>query len=312
MRPTTKALERRSELPPLVAVVGPTASGKSELGIELAEAFDGEIVSADSRQVYRGLDIGTGKVTPEERARVPHHLLDVVSPMQPFTLADYQRLAFAAIDDIHARGRLPLLVGGTGLYVRAVIDNLRIPRVPPDPALRAELAGRSREELADLLRELDPDAASWVDLNNPRRVIRAIEVARAAGSFRAARGVGPPRYRALQLGLTWPPAALRARIEARLEARLAAGLIEEVAALLAAGVSARWLEDLGLEYRFVTRYLEGRIADRAELARQLGNAIWQYARRQLTWFRKDGRIVWLDVAGDYRAEAHRRVEAWLG
>jgi tRNA dimethylallyltransferase len=185
---------RSGPLPSVVVLVGTTASGKSDLGLRLAPRLDAEIVSADSRQVYRGLDIGTGKVTPAERALVPHHLLDVADVRERFTVAQYQQLALRAIEEIWARGRVPLLVGGTGLYVRAVVDNPAYPAVPPDPRLRADLEARPLADLVVQLEQLDPDGARQLDLRNPRRVVRALEVTLATGiPFSQKRTRGRPR-----------------------------------------------------------------------------------------------------------------------
>jgi tRNA dimethylallyltransferase len=299
--------------PSVVAIVGTTASGKSELAIALALRLGGEVVSADSRQVYRGLDVGSGKVPPAERRGVPHHLLDVADVRERFTVAQYQARAFAALADVHRRGRLPLLVGGTGLYVRAVIDNPRYPAVAPDPELRRELERRPLGALVEELRRLDPLAAARLDVRNPRRVVRALEVTLSTGRpFSAQQGTGEPRVRALQLGLTWPAAILRRRIADRLEARLAGqpGLIDEVRGLLEAGVPAERLLELGLEYRFVTRHLLGELT-REALVAELEQAIWRYAKRQLTWFRHDPRIAWLDVEGDLVREAEQRITDFL-
>jgi tRNA dimethylallyltransferase len=280
----------------VLVVVGTTASGKSELGIQLALRLGGEVVSADSRQVYRGLDIGTGKVTHEERRGVEHHLLDVADVRQRFTVAEYQRQAFAAIDDIHTRGHLPLLVGGSGLYVRAVVDN---PAYPPtaDPELRGRLEATPISELVAQLQQVDPEAAAHIDLHNPRRVVRALEVTLATGrSFWRQRHVHPTaRVQALHVGLTWPREELRRRIHARLYARLAASpsMLDETRDLLSVGVPPERLIELGLEYRFLTRHLLGELSYE-EMVVQLETAIAQFARRQLTWFRRDPRIHWLD------------------
>ena len=276
----------------LIAVVGTTASGKSELGIRLAEQLGGEIVSADSRQVYRGLDIGSGKVTPAERARVPHHLLDVADVRQRFTVAEYQQLAFAAIEDIWARGRRPLLVGGSGLYIRAVVDNPAYPPVPPQAGLREQLEHTPLPELVRRLEELDPIGAGRIDLRNPRRVVRALEVTLATGQpFSSQPGTAEPRVEAVQLGLTWPREVLRQRIDARVDARLP-DMVDEVRGLLEQGVPATRLLELGLEYRYVTQHLLGRLT-LADAVAGLQQAIYQFARRQLTWFRHDRRIHWL-------------------
>jgi tRNA dimethylallyltransferase len=279
---------------PLIVIVGTTASGKSELGIRLALRLGGEIVSADSRQVYRGLDIGSGKVTREERQAVPHHLLDVADVRQRFTVAEYQRLAFAAIDAIWTRGRRPLLVGGSGLYVRAVVDNPAYPNVPPRPDLRAQLERTPLAQLVAQLEAVDPLTARRIDQKNPRRVVRALEVSLASGRpFSAQQDHAPARVNALQLGLTWPRDDLRRRIRDRLQARLAAGMLDETREILAAGVPPERLLELGLEYRFLTRHLLGELGY-AEMAAALEAAIAQFAKRQMTWFGRDPRIQWLE------------------
>jgi tRNA dimethylallyltransferase len=279
---------------PLIVIVGTTASGKSELGIRLALRLRGEIVSADSRQVYRGLDIGSGKVTPEERQEVEHYLLDVADVRQRFTVAEYQRLAFAVIEDIRARGKQPLLVGGSGLYVRAVVDNPTYPHVPPRPDLRAQLERTPLPELVEQLEVVDPLTARRIDKKNPRRVVRALEVSLASGRpFSAQQDHAPPRVHALQLGLTWPRDALRRRIRDRLQARLAAGMLDETRDLLAAGVPPERLLELGLEYRFLTRHLLGELSY-AEMTDGLERAIVQFAKRQMTWFGRDARVEWLE------------------
>jgi tRNA dimethylallyltransferase len=303
---------RRVRVPPLIAVVGTTASGKSTLAIELARRLGGEIMSADSRQVYRGLDIGSGKVSAVERELVPHHLLDVADVRQRFTVAEYQHEAFAALDAIVARGRVPILVGGTGLYVRAVVDNPSYPSVVPDPALRLELERRPLAELVAELRRIDPVSAERIDLHNPRRVVRALEVTRQSGRpFSLQQGTGTPRVHALLLGLDWPTPVLQERIMARLQARLdaAPGLVDEVRGLLDAGVSPSRLHELGLEYRFASRYVREELAYQ-DLVTQLASAIWQFARRQRTWFRRDDRIVWLPTP-DPLPEAERLTRAFL-
>ena len=299
-----------TNMPRLVAVVGTNSSGKSALGVELARRFGGEVVSADSRQVYRGLDLGTGKVTPTEMAGVPHHLLDVVEPGAPFSLAEYQRCAYAAIDDVLARGRLPLLVGGTGLYVRAVVQGYQLVDAEPDPERRAELERWSDERLLAELARLDPTAVEQLDLPNHRRLVRAVEIA-AAGHPRAATRRREARYRTLMLGVSWPKPILDELISSRLRARVDAGLVAEVEGLLTAGVDADFLEGLGLEYRFTVRYLRGEYGTHEEYVELADRAVRRFARRQLSWFRRDEEIVWLDTGGDYREQAIALVERFL-
>jgi len=283
------------QLPPLIVVLGPTASGKSALGIELARRFHGEIVSADSRQVYRGLDIGTAKVTPQEQALAPHHLLDVADPCEVYTVARFQQEAIAAINGILARGALPLLVGGSPHYIQAVVDHLQIPHIKPQPELRAQLEARPLADLLLQLAELDPQSAARIDRNNARRVIRALEVCLVSGQpFSQQRGAAEPLYRSLLLGINWPREVLYARIDARVDERLQQGMVEETRDLLAKGVSYERLDSLGLEYRYISRLLRGEFASEAEMAQRLKYAIHDFTRRQLTWFRKDKRIVWLE------------------
>ncbi len=281
----------------LIVLLGTNASGKSDLGIRLAEHFKGEIVSADSRQVYRGLDLGTGKITPAQAALVKHHLIDVADVSENYSLAQYQRAAFAAIDAIASAGRLPFLVGGTGLYISAIVDGYELVDVPPNTALRAELDLLPVPELVRRLEQADPQAAGRIDKSNPRRLVRAIEIA-TAGRQHSSAQKSSPRYDCLQLGLTWPGETLKERIESRLRTRLEEGMIEEVAAIRSGGVSDARLDSLGLEYRYITRYLRGEIASADALRTQLATAIRQFAKRQLTWFKRDHRIHWLDPFGN--------------
>jgi tRNA dimethylallyltransferase len=291
----------------LIVVLGPTASGKSALGIELARRFRGEIVSADSRQVYRGLDIGTAKVTPAERALVPHHLLDVVDVQEVYTVSQYQQAAIAAINSILERGHQPLLVGGSPHYIQAVVDHLDIPRIPPQPELRTRLETRTLSELLVQLEELDPASAATIDRNNPRRVIRALEVCIVSGKpFSQQRRVASPLYESLLLGIRWPRDMLYRRIDARVDERMQQGMVQEVQSLLDRGISYERLEALGLEYRFISRWLRGEFGSEAEMVQRLKYAIHDFTRRQLTWFRRDQRIVWID-GGDKMLEISNQV-----
>ena len=289
--------------PKLVVVLGPTASGKSALGIALAQRFHGEIVSADSRQVYRGLDIGSAKVTREEQAMVPHHMLDVVDPNEVYTVAQYQQAANAVIYDILERGYQPFLVGGSPHYIQAVVDNLDIPAIPPRPALRAELESHPLAALLAQLEELDPQSAATIERSNSRRVIRALEVCLVSGKpFSEQRKVAAPLYESLMLGINWPRAVLYQRIDARVDERMRQGMVQEVQHLLSQGVHSERLEALGLEYRFINRWLHGEYASEAAMVEHLKYAIHDFTRRQLTWFRKETRITWLDGYDIARAE----------
>jgi tRNA dimethylallyltransferase len=281
--------------PKLVVVLGPTASGKSALGIALAQHFDGEIISADSRQVYRGLDIGTAKVTAAEQALVPHHLLDIVDPQETYTVAQFQQDAIAAIAGIIERDHVPLLVGGSPHYIQAVVDNLSIPSVPPQPELRARLEALSLADLLEQLERLDPQSAASIDRHNPRRVIRALEVCLITGKpFSELRGKAQPLYRCLLLGVQWPRPLLYQRIDARVDERMCQGMVREVRDLLARGITHERLDAFGLEYRFISRWLRGEFASEEEMVQRLKYAIHDFTRRQLTWFRRDTRIIWIE------------------
>jgi tRNA dimethylallyltransferase len=284
----------RSGRPPVVlALVGPTAAGKSAVALAVAPRLRAEIVSVDSMQVYRGMDVGTAKPTPEERRRVPHHLIDVVDPARPFSVAAYQRAARAAIEGIHLRGRTPLLVGGSGLYYRAVVDDLRFP--PTDPAVRRALEGQDPAALAARLRERDPEAAARIDPANVRRVIRALEVieltGRRASELRAAWDRYESRYDLVAAGLLVSPAVLRARIQARVDRMLASGLVEEVRGLLGRGLRDALTAARAIGYAEVVASLDGALT-LEEARRRIVRSTRRYARRQMTWFRADPRIRW--------------------
>lgn len=274
----------------IIAVVGPTASGKTDLAVELARRFNGEVISADSRQVYTGLDIGTGKATKREMRGVPHHLLDVASPKRTMSVVQYERLATRAIRDILKRGKIPIICGGTGLYIDAVLTNMSFPAVPPDATLRRVLAKLSTEELFKRLHALDPERAGNIDAKNPHRLIRAIEIATTLGSV-PLRTPATPRYDTLTIGLMFPREKLGERIHARLLARMRRGMVAEVKRLHTEGLSWKRMDDLGLEYRFLAQFLQGEIP-KDEMLRDLETAIKNYAKRQMVWFKRDKNIHW--------------------
>lgn len=295
-----------SALPKLIAVVGTNASGKSSLAIQLAQALQGEVISADSRQVYRGLDLGSGKVTKDEMRIVPHHLIDVCDPGAFFTMADFQRLAYQAIDDVLSRSRVPVLAGGTGLYVDAVCDGYVLSNIEPDLSYRRELEQLSTQQLYDALRRSVPDTA--IDPQNRNRVMRALEKLHD-GDTQPARK--QPRYDVLRLGVTWDRPTLCARIDERLARRVSQGMIDEVAGLLKAGVSPDFLYRLGLEYRLISQYLLGEFASQEQMLDELSRAIKRFAKRQMTWFRRDERIHWLDMRADPLAQAQSLCKNFL-
>jgi tRNA dimethylallyltransferase len=293
----------------LLVIVGPTSSGKTALALQLAESRPLEVVSADSRAVYRWMDIGTAKPSATERARVPHHMLDVVDPDEPYTLAQYQEQALSAIAGIRARGRLPLLVGGAGLYVSAVCDGLRLPNVPPDPALRAALESEDWQTLQQRLATVDPEAAQRIDPKNKRRVIRALEVHHATGvPFSAWQRRTDPPFEPVFFGLQVDRQDLYRRIDERIDGWMAVGFVDEVRGLLERGYDANLPSMSGIGYREVARALSGELT-MAEAAQQIKNATHAYARRQLVWFRRDSRIQWLttEAAADVIERALSRL-----
>ena len=301
----------------LVAIVGPTGVGKSRVGLQLAQEFNGEIVSADSRQVYRHMDIGTAKPTPEEQSLVRHTVVDIINPGDDFSLAQYQRLACEAIDDIHRRGRLPLLVGGSGLYVWAVLEGWQIPRVPPDAELRRSLEKRAAEvgayRLYQELVAVDPVTARAIDPRNVRRVIRALEVARgSSGPVSRLRGKQAPPYETLIVGLTTGRGDLYRRIDSRVDAMIERGLVDEVRKLNEMGYGSAPPVATGIGYRQIAMYLRGEIT-LAEAVQQTRTETHRLVRHQYGWFRlKDERIRWFDVQEEPEAQIRELVAAFIG
>ena len=284
----------------LLVIVGATAVGKTRLSLAIAQRFDGEIVSADSRLFYRGMDIGTAKPTPEEQALVPHHLIDICEPDQTLTLGTYQAMAYGVIDLVLTNGRLPILVGGTGQYVKAVIEGWGIPEVAPQPALRAVLEQIEVSELARWLQLLDPNAAERLDLNNGRRLVRALEVTLVSGiPISTLQTKTPPPYDICMLGLQRERSRLYARIDLRVDNMMTAGLLAEVKGLLAAGYGSRTPAMTGLGYRQLLTHLNGEMTLDTAIER-IKFETHRFARQQNNWFhRSDENITWfdMDVAG---------------
>jgi tRNA dimethylallyltransferase len=281
----------------VVAIVGPTAAGKSALSIALAHALDGEVVNADSMQLYQGMDIGTAKLTLAEREGVPHHLLDIWPVTREASVAEYQRLARAAVDDILARGRVPLLVGGSGLYVRAVLEEFEFPGT--DPAVRArleaELAAVGPAPLYERLRAVDPVAAQRILPSNGRRIVRALEVIELTGApFTATLPQPSPFYESVQIGVDLDTALLDERIAIRVDRMWAAGLVDETRALVKRGLRAGRTASRALGYQQVLRFLDGEITE-DEAHAETVRATRRFARRQRSWFRRDPAVVWLDA-----------------
>lgn len=292
----------------LVVIAGTNASGKSGLGIELAQKYNAEIISADSRQVFKGLDLGSGKVTEEEMRGIKHYLLDVAGPNDFFSLSQYQKLAYEAIDRVLESGKTPFLVGGTGLYINAVTDGYSLSDASPDPELRKQIEAKSIQELIDLIREKAPEALEKLDLCNKRRLERAAEKAVIGAPMNLP---SEKRYETLVLGVTWPKEKLHKRIEERLDRRLEQGMIEEVIRLREEGATDEFLYKLGLEYRYILMYLRGEFTTREEFRGELFKEIRHLAKEQMTWFRKRKDITWLDMEKDPYEEAVRLIDDFL-
>ncbi len=291
---------RDEERTPLLAIVGPTATGKTEVSLRVAENLGAEIISADSMLVYRGMDIGTAKPTPEEMGRVLHHMIDVADPGEAFNVALYSRLVKEVLKGVRERGNLPLLAGGTGLYVKAVVDGYNFSEAGTDRELRARLmqecSTMGRAALHERLKKVDPCTASRLHINDVKRVIRALEVYYLTGrtlSGSASRGTNPP-FNLVMYGLTMDREKLYARIEKRVDKMMAAGLVKEVRDLLARGYSPELTSMQGLGYKEIILFLKGELTlDQA--VDLLKRNTRRFAKRQLTWFRKDARISWIDV-----------------
>ncbi|NWJ45042.1 MAG: tRNA (adenosine(37)-N6)-dimethylallyltransferase MiaA [Chloroflexi bacterium] len=306
----------QTPLKPLIVLTGATAVGKSTLAVILAEKFCGEIVSADSRQVYTGMDIATAKPSPEDLRRVPHHLIDIVPPDSEFTLPDFQRLASSAIEDIQQRGNLPFLVGGTMLYINAMCEGWEVPHVAPDleyrRKLEEEVAEHGAEALFLELQQLDPEACAHIIPNNARRIIRALEVYRSTGrKFSEVHGKRGASYRILKLGLTLEREALYQRADERIEEMFRRGLVEETRRLLETGYAPSSPAMTGLGYGQVGAYLRGEMS-LDEAKNRMRFATHRYIRQQHTWFRRDPAIIWLDATeSNYASQAEAAIENFL-
>ena len=288
--------------PNLLVLLGPTATGKTETAIFVAQSLGGEVVSADSMYFYRDMDVATAKPTPEEQQGVPHHLIDILDPDEPFSVAEYKARAEAAIDDILARGRVPILVGGSGLYIRAVVSAASFTVVPPNRELRQQLAEPAEREGTEALHaplsEVDPEAAARITPRDRKRLVRALEVYLTTGQpishLQALDRQRSPRYNTCQFGLTLPREELYRRIDARVDRQLEAGLVDEVRRLLDQGHTEDLVSMKGLGYAQIARYLRGQCS-LEEAVVQLKRDTRRFAKRQTTWFRADARIRWIDV-----------------
>ncbi|MDB5266196.1 MAG: miaA [Parcubacteria group bacterium] len=277
--------------PKILVIVGPTAVGKSGLGVKLAQKMNGEVISADSRQVYKGLDIGTGKITKKEMGGVPHHLLDIADPKKAFSASEFKTEGEKALKNIIERKKLPIIVGGTGFYIDALTGAATLPEVPPNKKLREKLEKLSADELFDRLRVKDPVRAGSIDRHNKVRLVRALEIIEVLGKVPTLKKASSP-YEFIYIGLTIPQVELDAKILKRLNERIQGGMIEEAKRLHAEGLSYKRMNTLGLEYRYLALYLQKKLT-RKEMIEKLFIEIRQYSRRQMTWFKKK-KIRWFD------------------
>ncbi|MBI2644052.1 MAG: tRNA (adenosine(37)-N6)-dimethylallyltransferase MiaA [Candidatus Wildermuthbacteria bacterium] len=278
----------------LIAIVGPTAAGKSALGVKIAKKFGGEIISADSRQVYKGMDIGTGKITKREMMGIPHHLLDAASPRRQFTVSQFQKLAYKAIKKIFRKEKIPILVGGSPLYIYAVIDGWVIPEVKPNARLRRDLEKLSTDTLFQKLQRIDSKRAKTIEKQNRRRLIRALEIVMSTKQPVPPLEKKPLPCPVLFLGIQKNTEELRTLIARRLEKRFKQGMVREVKRLHAQGLSWKRLESFGLEYKCIAQYFQKKIS-KEKMKQQLQKVIEDFARRQMVWFKKDPRIRWIQT-----------------
>ena len=276
--------------PKVIVIVGQTSTGKSDLAVKMAKRFDGEVVIADSRQVYRGVDLGSGKITKEEMKSVPHHLLDIADPRKNFSVYEFKKLAEKKIKEIIKRNKVPIITGGTGFYIDAITKGMILPNVPPNPRLRRGLEGKSTEGLTLRLKRIDPERAKNIDLKNRVRLIRAIEIAEYLGKVPKLK-TSPAKYEFVKIGLLFPERILKKRIKTRLRERLRKGMALELHALHEKGIPWKRFEELGFDQKYTALYLQGKLTE-VELLEKLLQANWRYAKSQMTWFKRDGEIRW--------------------
>jgi tRNA dimethylallyltransferase len=282
--------------------------------VEIAQKIGGEIISADSRQVYKGMDLGTGKITKKEMRRVPHYMLDVVSPKKTFTVSEFQKLANKKIKEIFKNGKTPIMCGGTGFYIDAVINGTIFPEVPPNKKLREELYRLDAIALGRYLEKLDPQRFETIDKNNKVRLVRAIEIAKALGkvpSLSPGSDLGINKFEVLKIGLTISDEILKERIKSRLLMRIKKGMIKEIENLHKDGVSWKRMNDLGLEYRYASLYLQGKLK-KEEMIEKLNTETWHYAKRQKTWFKRDLNTIWINpTKKSEKAKALKEIKRFL-
>lgn len=295
----------------VVVILGTNASGKSSIGLELAKEFNGEIISADSRQIYKGFDLCSGKVTKEEALIVPHHLIDICNIGDAFSVADFQEHCYHLIPEISKRGRIPFIVGGTGLYIDSVTKGYKLKNSSPDLSMREHLEEKDVEELQKMLIDLGidyrKDDSSF--FSNKRRLIRLIEKWNSGESLEDEKC--EPKFETLQLGVTWPKEILHRRIEDRLSKRLEQGMIEEVQQYINKGGNIDFLLSLGLEYKYIYWYLSGKYKTLDEFYLEMSRAIKRFAKKQMTWFKRNNNIIWIDMEHDPLGQANLKIKQFL-
>ncbi len=299
-------MESRRKNNKIIVILGPTSSGKSSVAIKLAQKFNGEIISADSRQIYRGMDIGTGKITKDEQLLAKHYMLDIVNPKTNFSVAQFKKKADKIIMDILKRGKLPIICGGTGFWIKALVDNIIYPEVKPDWKLRNKLQKKSATELFALLQKLDPTRAKNIDSKNPVRLIRAIEICKTLGKVpHSVTCLSNTNFDFLQIGISLPKEKLHENIKKRLEQRFDEGMVSEVERLHKKNkISWEKMESFGLGYLWIAKFLQKQLPHE-ELFEKIYQAERDYAKRQLTWFGKDKRILWLENYSAIEKEVER-------
>ncbi|MCR4283931.1 MAG: tRNA (adenosine(37)-N6)-dimethylallyltransferase MiaA [Parcubacteria group bacterium] len=276
----------------IIVILGPTAVGKSDFAVKIAGKINGEIISADSRQIYTSLNIGTGKIKSKEMKGIPHHLMSIISPRKAFSVVQYKKLADEVMQNILDKDKIPIIVGGTGLYIQSIVDNISIPEVPPNKTLRKKLETKTNEELFRILKKMDSRRAEAIDKNNPRRLIRAIEIAKMLGNVPEFKSSPDTNYQFLQIGLNLDNEKLKQRIEKRVKKMLKAGLLKEIKNVRQKGLSWKKLYEMGFEYKYPALFIRGKIS-KDEMLQKMLTANYKYAKRQMTWFKRDKRIKWL-------------------
>jgi tRNA dimethylallyltransferase len=279
--------------PKIIVILGPTSSGKSDVAVSIAKKINGEIISADSRQVYKGMDLGTGKITKKEMLSIPHYLLDVANPKTIFSVEKYKKLAEKKIEEILNKNKTPIICGGTGFYIDSIVKNILLPQVKPNKKLRKELENKSAEQLFKTLQKLSPSRSQNIDSKNKVRLIRAIEIAKALGNVPEVKEL-PSKYEFILIGIDLPDETLKERIKIRLQKRLKAGMLKEVQNLNKDGVSWKRLESFGLEYRNCALFLQNKI-NKEKMVQNIEKESFQYVKRQRTWFKRNRDIFWINT-----------------